>query len=137
MFVYAGMCIERKMTLDDLERSLQGPWNSNIETLVVCPATDHHLHDFISRVREKLSSITDPTEKFSLISIEVSERLGGEGDEMLVQRSKKDSEKLRAQANSAVVKIGDLRFGVCRHRAILFKVRPQMDHGHGGVCICL
>jgi hypothetical protein len=137
MFVYAGMCIERKMTLGDLERSLQAPWDSNIETLVVCPATDHALHAFISHVREKLSSVTDPTEKFSLISIEVSKRLGGEGDEMLVQRSEQDSEKLRAQANSAVVKIGDLKLGVCRHRAILFKVRPQMDHGHGRVCICL
>ena len=62
------------------------------------------------------------------LGIMVAEHLGGvvarEGE--LAEAWRLDSWELKNQVGTIVLPLGTLRVGLCRHRALLFKVRGKM-----------
>lgn len=126
IFCYAGIWVNDTIRIDTLQHCMKhGPTDSSGETVIVALGCDPGLDDFIECLRSELSSLSTEADKFKLLSKEVSERLGGEGDENIIEKSEQHIKELKQRARSAVVRIGDLKWGVCRHRAILFKVRPS------------
>jgi hypothetical protein len=101
-------------SLHDLRHA---PADSGREVIYVDTKEDTALMAFLERVKEALHFITDDRARAKRLAELVGEKLGGDLAD-IVQASDEDVARL----NVKVVPLGQLRIGVCRHRAILYKL---------------
>ncbi|KAJ1634691.1 kinase-like domain-containing protein [Pavlovales sp. CCMP2436] len=91
------------------------------EVLLVDARVDKSLRAFVVDAIARASRITDTRERIKLLGELVSERLGGVSSS-IVDYCEEELAALMRDKDSPIVKLGDVNFGVCRHRALLFKV---------------
>ncbi|XRB12827.1 DUF285 domain-containing protein [Pseudoscourfieldia marina] len=91
------------------------------EAVVVDKRKDAHLKEFLESVKGRLQHVSGNWNKFKVLSVAVSDKLGGKDNMDIVGVTEKHIKTLQ-QEGSPVVLLGALRYGVCRHRALLFKV---------------
>jgi hypothetical protein len=91
------------------------------EVLVVDARVDERLRDCIARAKALARSYTDARDRFKLLAALASDELGGVSGR-IGSDSARHLAALMAAADSALVPLGDVEYGVCRHRALRFKV---------------
>ena len=91
------------------------------EVLLADAQSDEPLRSRIERAREQVRMITDPLDRIKVLAGFASDELGGASRSI-----RKDTDthiaELMKEARSPIVPLGALEYGVCRHRALLFKV---------------
>ena len=75
-----------------------------------------------------MASIKEIKDKVLYISKRVWERMGKSVGNLVVE-SDKNMERLQEQSKNRVVLLGKIEYGVCRHRALLFKVVMATKRG--------
>jgi len=91
------------------------------EVLLVDARVDEGLRAFMAGATTRARRITDTRERMKFLGELVSERLGGVSSS-IVEECEDALAAFIMPKDSPIVKLGDLHFGVCRHRALLFKV---------------
>eukprot|EP01083_Nonionella_stella_P098466 276918_1 len=98
------------------------------EIIVVDSRNDPALRKTVDAMQAMMSSVDSAEARVRVLSMFVSSSLGGcdnrpadEGPTLLDELCLRDITSIRAQRASNVVPLGALAYGVCRHRAILFK----------------
>ncbi|KAK3285875.1 hypothetical protein CYMTET_6535 [Cymbomonas tetramitiformis] len=108
------------------------------EVILVDIGADKKLKRFLEeRVEPEVRAISDVSKKFQRMSSFVAERLDGNGHgegvtpvprdsseycEAIMEKTNEEICTIRQETESNVIQLGDLKYGVCRHRAILFKL---------------
>ncbi|KAL3678400.1 hypothetical protein R1sor_021356 [Riccia sorocarpa] len=105
------------------------PSESSLEVTLVDKNGDPMLRDLEDEVPSMLEEASDPRMLAEIIGQRVSDLFGGSattehGD--LMMRWQSSSEQLKECIGSVVVPLGNLSVGVCRHRALLFKVLADL-----------
>jgi hypothetical protein len=91
------------------------------EVIVVDSRVDSKLRARIAAAREIGQRFTDLRERINALAIYVSDELGGLSAAILSE-CKAQLDVLMCAGGSPLVKLGDVSKGVCRHRALLFKL---------------
>jgi hypothetical protein len=107
-------------TLDALSRRHAGAAGTR-EVLIVDTRVDDALFEFVVDAITSARNITGTREQLKFLGELVSERLGGVSSSIVEDCEKELAERM-LDKDSPLVKLGDVRYGVCRHRALLFKV---------------
>ncbi|KAE9612462.1 putative protein kinase TKL-CTR1-DRK-2 family [Lupinus albus] len=111
-------------TIDKL-KSVDPCNNSSLEVVLVDRRSDPSLRELQNRVHNISSSSITTTEVVDQLSKLVCNHMGGSasvGEDDFVSSWRDCSNDLKDCLGSVVVPIGSLSVGLCRHRAILFKV---------------
>ncbi|CAL0317070.1 unnamed protein product [Lupinus luteus] len=111
-------------TIDKL-KSVDPCINSSLEVVLVDRRSDPSLRELQNRVHNISSSSITTTEVVDQLSKLVCNHMGGSasiGEDDFVSSWRDCSNDLKDCLGSVVVPIGSLSVGLCRHRAILFKV---------------
>jgi len=105
-------------TLPDLEQLRRTRADGGREVILLDGREDARLRVFLTTVKDDQEYITDERARAKRLAVLVAARLGGGGarDDIVAA-----SEAHVARIGSKVVLIGELRAGVCRHRALLYK----------------
>jgi hypothetical protein len=85
------------------------------EVIVVDRGEDAKLRAFMSTVTTALNNITDERARANRLAVLVADRLGGVRADIVAA-----CEADVARVGTKVVPIGELRVGICRHRALLY-----------------
>eukprot|EP01012_Entosiphon_sulcatum_P055342 TRINITY_DN7714_c0_g1_i1.p1 TRINITY_DN7714_c0_g1~~TRINITY_DN7714_c0_g1_i1.p1 ORF type:complete len:308 (+),score=43.11 TRINITY_DN7714_c0_g1_i1:40-924(+) len=97
------------------------PVHSGRETILLQPTDDPVLRLKVDNFLLTLAAVADhPRARVHVLALLVSNALGGCNDDLVTNTERAVvNAKLRLESN--VVPLGELQFGVCRHRAVLFK----------------
>ncbi|KAJ1419498.1 Serine-threonine/tyrosine-protein kinase, catalytic domain [Sesbania bispinosa] len=109
----------------DTLKSVNPSIDSSLEVVLVDRRSDPSLRELQNRVHGISCSSITPTEVVDQLSKLVCNRMGGSasvGEDDFVSIWRDCSNDLKDCLGSVVVPIGSLSVGLCRHRAILFKV---------------
>ncbi|XP_042943614.1 serine/threonine-protein kinase CTR1-like [Carya illinoinensis] len=109
-------------------RSVRSASDSSIEVVLIDQRTDTSLKELQDRVLSISSSCITTKEVVNQLAKLVCNLMGGSasmGENDFVPIWKECSDDLKDSLGSVVVPIGSLSVGLCRHHAILFKVRPD------------
>ncbi|MED6162076.1 copper transport protein ctr1 [Stylosanthes scabra] len=109
----------------DTLKSVDPGIDSSLEVVLVDRRSDPTLKDLLSRVHSISCSSITPTEVVDQLSKLVCSCMGGSasiGEDDFFSVWRDCSNDLKDCLGSVVVPIGSLSVGLCRHRAILFKV---------------
>ncbi|KAG0457801.1 hypothetical protein HPP92_022958 [Vanilla planifolia] len=104
---------------------------SAVEVILVDRHSDTDLKRLHSLVAVLSSSYVTTKEVVEQIAMLVCLQMGGaasDGEHFLHPRWKKCSETLKENSRSVVISIGKLAVGLCRHRALLFKILADSVH---------
>ncbi|KAJ3449531.1 serine/threonine-protein kinase edr1 [Anaeramoeba flamelloides] len=91
------------------------------EVLVINAKLDKALETFRNNTVYLLSSISEVRDRILLLSLIVSDLFGGSHNPKIVELSVNNIRELKVALESNVIPIGHINFGLCRHRAIMFK----------------
>ncbi|KAL4020517.1 hypothetical protein IC575_019296 [Cucumis melo] len=106
-------------------KTVDSSMGSSIEVVLIDRHSDASLKELQNRVHNISSSCVTPKEVADHIAKLVCNHLGGsvsEGEDDLVSAWKECSDDLKECLGSAVIPLCSLSVGLCRHRALLFKV---------------
>lgn len=109
----------------ELLKSVDSSIGSSIEAVLVDRRSDPGLKELQNRVLGISCSCTTTKEVVDQLAKLVCNRMGGlasAGEEDLVSAWRAGSDDLKDCLGSVVVPVGSLSIGLCRHRALLFKV---------------
>ncbi|KAM6592955.1 hypothetical protein CsatA_000658 [Cannabis sativa] len=109
----------------ELLKSVDSRLGSSIEAILVDRRSDPSLKELHNRVLGISSSCVTTKEVVDQLAKLVHSRMGGSasvGEDDLVSAWREGSDDLKECLGSVVVPIGTLSIGLCRHRALLFKV---------------
>ncbi|XP_023005641.1 serine/threonine-protein kinase CTR1-like isoform X1 [Cucurbita maxima] len=114
---------DRMPSIESL-KSVDPSTDSSIEVVLIDQRTDPNLKDLQNRVRSISCSSITTKEVVDLLAKLVCRSFGGSvsGEDVLVPSWKECSNNLKETLGSVVVPLGALSVGLCRHRALLFKV---------------
>jgi leucine-rich repeat protein SHOC2 len=105
------------VSLPDITRLRDEPLRGEREVILLDDREDAELKRFMQQVKNELKNITDERARVKRLAQLVSMRLGGNELHDLVAASEVDV----ARIGKLVMPLGELREGVCRHRALLYK----------------
>ncbi len=127
----------RKMKYERNKKGKYEPISPNREVIVVDVENDHKLNIIIEESKKWLSNFSTQKQKISALAMFVSNHFGGSRNPKIEEDTEDEIEKIMKKRNTQKVKLGDLSFGVCRHRAILYKlladvngIRSRLIRGH-------
>lgn len=82
------------------------------------------LQNFFEEIKPQIDRLCDKLEQFRKLSWLIHEAMGGQHAATDTESSEQDVEAIKGELNSNVVPLHELigRNGLCRHRALLFKV---------------
>ncbi|KAI9122231.1 hypothetical protein K1719_006920 [Acacia pycnantha] len=106
-------------------KSVDPGYDSSLEVVLVDQRSDHSLKELQNRVRSISSSCITTEEVVDHLAKLVCNRMGGSasvGEDDFISIWRACSNDLKDCLGSVVVPLGSLSVGLCRHRAILFKV---------------
>ncbi|XP_022747277.1 serine/threonine-protein kinase CTR1-like [Durio zibethinus] len=106
-------------------RSVDPPSDSPLEVILVDRRSDPGLKELQNRVHNISCSCITTKEVVDQLAKLVCSRMGGTsttGEDEFVSYCRESSDDLKDCLGSVVVPIGSLSIGLCRHRALLFKV---------------
>ncbi|XP_059462437.1 serine/threonine-protein kinase CTR1 isoform X2 [Corylus avellana] len=109
----------------ELLRSVDPTTESSIEVVLIDRRSDPSLKEFQNRVLNISNSCITTKEVVDQLAKLVCNRMGGSastGEDDFVPIWRECSDDLKDCLGSVVIPIGSLSVGLCRHRAILFKV---------------
>ncbi|PON36339.1 Serine/threonine protein kinase [Parasponia andersonii] len=109
----------------ELLKSVDSSFGSSIEVVLVDRRSDPSLKELQNRVLSISCSCITTKEVVDQLAKLVCNRMGGlasMGEDALVSSWRDSSDDLKDCLGSVVVPIGSLSVGLCRHRALLFKV---------------
>ncbi|XP_058204079.1 serine/threonine-protein kinase CTR1 [Rhododendron vialii] len=99
--------------------------DSSIEVILIDRRSDHSLKDLQNRIESVSRNCITTEEVIEHLAKIVCSRMGDEasmGEDDFVSVWKEGSDDLKECLGSVVLPIGNLSVGLCRHRALLFKV---------------
>ena len=79
----------------------------------------------IAAIQDAIKKYNTTEEKIQALALFVAEHFGGNDNEYLLALSDDELNTILEKRESKKVKIGELKYGVCRHRSILFKRLAQ------------
>ncbi|KAJ3444155.1 serine/threonine-protein kinase edr1 [Anaeramoeba flamelloides] len=91
------------------------------EVLVINAKLDKALENFRNNTVYLLCSISEVRDRILLLSLIVSDFFGGSHNPKIIGLSLNNIGELKESLESNVIPIGHINFGLCRHRAIMFK----------------
>ncbi|KAM7255280.1 hypothetical protein ACFE04_020521 [Oxalis oulophora] len=109
----------------ELLRSVDSNTDSSIEVVLIDRRSDPGLKELQNRVQNISFNCVKTEEVVDQLAKLVCSRLGGSatnGEDDFLSIWKESSDDLKECLGTAVVPIGSLSVGLCRHRALLFKV---------------
>ncbi|KAK1300552.1 Serine/threonine-protein kinase CTR1 [Acorus calamus] len=101
------------------------PIDSSVEVVLINKQDDPELRDLQDRVVGLSRSCNTTEDAVDQLAKLICTRMGGaasSGEDSLVPLWKASNEALKAVSGSVVIPVGKLSAGLCRHRAVLFKV---------------
>ncbi|XVF55647.1 hypothetical protein PTKIN_Ptkin06aG0053100 [Pterospermum kingtungense] len=110
-------------------RSVDPTIDSSLEVILVDRRSDPGLKELQNRAHNISCSCITPKEVVDQLAKLVCSRMGGlstTGEDDFVSRWRECSDDLKERLGSVVVPIGSLSAGLCRHRALLFKVLADL-----------
>ncbi|KAK3237980.1 hypothetical protein CYMTET_51974, partial [Cymbomonas tetramitiformis] len=103
-----------------LQRGLKSKLEGR-ETILVDEGKDGELASFLAHLRQEVLGRRSAGEVLRMLSEEVAARMGG-SDPKIARKTSRHLKTLKKDQGHKIIMIGDIRFGVCRHRCLLFKV---------------
>lgn len=112
----------RKMTYEKNAKGEYQPVSANREVIVVDRENDLQLNKIIEDSKRWLSNFKTQKQKIASLAMFVSNHFGGSRNPKIEENTEEEINLTMKRRRSQKIRLGEISNGVCRHRAILFKL---------------